>query len=347
MLRIDRNLELFDYYQPGEFKTLEEALQLEEEKFEKSYIALKELCSGTNCSGYRGDLMFTHSGKMCQRWDVKIPHEHPNTPSAKPNAGLEENYCRNPDDEPTIWCYTTDVNTRWEACESDEKSSTYSKVIKLDTKSVTIYASNLQNQKQNSTFKVTVFSSSKEEAKRIAAEKEARRVEAAEEDAKRVAAAREEARFAALDAALALEAAEEEARKVAKEVEAKLAAEQDAELASELPPGFAAKLGFSPDDIEAAKLIVKPAEPTDEPAAEPDAKPTEEDQVKPKLTDPNQKVTILGYQKLDLIPFYEKITYQISGASILFVILSAGAYCYIRSRNSSVPSENVNLQNQD
>ena len=30
---------------------------------------------------------------------------------------LEENYCRNPDGEDTIWCYTTDPNKEWEECE--------------------------------------------------------------------------------------------------------------------------------------------------------------------------------------------------------------------------------------
>jgi len=27
-----------------------------------------------------------------------------------------ENYCRNPDGENTMWCYTTDPDTRWERC---------------------------------------------------------------------------------------------------------------------------------------------------------------------------------------------------------------------------------------
>merc|ERR1711862_487815 len=33
-----------------------------------------------------------------------------------PNAGLEESYCRNPDGEPSNWCYTTDPNKIWDFC---------------------------------------------------------------------------------------------------------------------------------------------------------------------------------------------------------------------------------------
>merc|ERR1712136_383893 len=32
-------------------------------------------------------------------------------------AGLQQNYCRNPDGEDTIWCYTTDEGSRWEYCD--------------------------------------------------------------------------------------------------------------------------------------------------------------------------------------------------------------------------------------
>jgi hypothetical protein len=62
-------------------------------------------------SEYRGCQATTRSGKTCQKWTAQTPHSHGNT-------GLgEHNYCRNPDGESTIWCYTTDPNSRWELCD--------------------------------------------------------------------------------------------------------------------------------------------------------------------------------------------------------------------------------------
>ncbi len=66
---------------------------------------------------YRGTISKTWTGRECQRWDVQAPHRHSRTPSRYPDAGLEENYCRNPDGEPQAWCYTTDGDKRWEYCD--------------------------------------------------------------------------------------------------------------------------------------------------------------------------------------------------------------------------------------
>ncbi|XP_066264356.1 uncharacterized protein [Branchiostoma lanceolatum] len=55
--------------------------------------------------------------RVCQRWDSQTPHSHPHTPQAHPDAGLEENFCRNPDDKERPWCYTTDPALRWSYCD--------------------------------------------------------------------------------------------------------------------------------------------------------------------------------------------------------------------------------------
>ena len=70
----------------------------------------------TKGTDYNGTLNITESGKSCQYWDSNIPHIHPF--SSLFRRYLEgHNYCRNPDgrgEKP--WCYTTDVNQRWEYC---------------------------------------------------------------------------------------------------------------------------------------------------------------------------------------------------------------------------------------
>ena len=65
---------------------------------------------------FRGTLSTTKSGKKCQAWGVQTPHEHSRRPTDYPDAGLENNYCRNPDNQAAPWCYTTDTATRWEYC---------------------------------------------------------------------------------------------------------------------------------------------------------------------------------------------------------------------------------------
>jgi len=68
-------------------------------------------------SGYRGCQSVTVSGRTCQHWTTQTPHRHDRTPENYPNKGLgPHNYCRNPDNENTIWCYTTDASVRWEFC---------------------------------------------------------------------------------------------------------------------------------------------------------------------------------------------------------------------------------------
>ncbi|XP_078687757.1 uncharacterized protein LOC144919944 [Branchiostoma floridae x Branchiostoma belcheri] len=68
-------------------------------------------------ASFRGTVSVTKTGKTCQRWDGQTPHEHDRTPANYRSSGLEQNYCRNPDGESGVWCYTTDPGTRWELCD--------------------------------------------------------------------------------------------------------------------------------------------------------------------------------------------------------------------------------------
>ena len=68
---------------------------------------------------YRGTIAITNSGRDCQYWAAQTPHGHSRTANNYPEFGLEgeHNYCRNPDGQPTAWCYTTDPATAWETCD--------------------------------------------------------------------------------------------------------------------------------------------------------------------------------------------------------------------------------------
>lgn len=71
---------------------------------------------------YRGCLAFSkwrgsYGGFVCQRWDSQTPNAHDRTPENYPDAGLDSNYCRNPDDSWNIWCYNSEgTDPRWNYC---------------------------------------------------------------------------------------------------------------------------------------------------------------------------------------------------------------------------------------
>ncbi|KAI8509876.1 hypothetical protein Bbelb_123040 [Branchiostoma belcheri] len=73
-------------------------------------------CQVGDGATYRGTVSVTKRGKTCQRWDSQTPHGHTRTAANHPASGLEQNYCRNPDGESGVWCYTTDPNTMWDYC---------------------------------------------------------------------------------------------------------------------------------------------------------------------------------------------------------------------------------------
>ncbi|XP_070570506.1 low-density lipoprotein receptor-related protein 2-like isoform X2 [Ptychodera flava] len=71
---------------------------------------------------YRGKVNTTVSGRHCQKWSSQTPHSHNRTDEFYSNTGLgDHSYCRNPDNEAGIWCYTTDPDVRWEFCDAGNR----------------------------------------------------------------------------------------------------------------------------------------------------------------------------------------------------------------------------------
>ncbi|XP_077408148.1 plasminogen [Vanacampus margaritifer] len=79
-------------------------------------VAAETTCATGDGSAYRGTLAVTESGKTCQSWSTQTPHKHNRSPEDYPCKGLDNNFCRNPDNERKPWCYTTETETRWEHC---------------------------------------------------------------------------------------------------------------------------------------------------------------------------------------------------------------------------------------
>ena len=68
---------------------------------------------------YRGCQNRTVLGYTCKEWSSTMHNFDTPTTAKFPNAGLDgtgNNYCRNPDRERTIWCYTTDPNQNFDFC---------------------------------------------------------------------------------------------------------------------------------------------------------------------------------------------------------------------------------------
>ena len=68
--------------------------------------------------GYRGCKAKSKSGKRCRAWKSSSSESGEVTSSKYPGKGLEggHNYCRNPNGETGIWCYTSDSISSKEFC---------------------------------------------------------------------------------------------------------------------------------------------------------------------------------------------------------------------------------------
>lgn len=80
--------------------------------------ACDETLRGTNGADYRGCQEKTITGRSCQKWTAQTPHTHHFSPMStyEPKGLGDHAYCRNPSDEASIWCFTTDPLVRWELC---------------------------------------------------------------------------------------------------------------------------------------------------------------------------------------------------------------------------------------
>ena len=84
--------------------------------------------AGTLDVDYRGCQTTTRSGETCQKWSEQSPHSHDRNAKNFPDKGLgDHNYCRNPDGEPTIWCYTTNPDIRFEFCDPVDSTGNWLK----------------------------------------------------------------------------------------------------------------------------------------------------------------------------------------------------------------------------
>ena len=84
-----------------------------------SDVDCDETLAGENGVEYKGCQTKTRGGHECQAWTAQAPHDHHFTTADFTGETIEAagNKCRNPDNDETIWCYTTDPNQVWEYCD--------------------------------------------------------------------------------------------------------------------------------------------------------------------------------------------------------------------------------------
>ena len=71
-------------------------------------------CKPLDGTAYNGSLSTTSSGKTCQMWNVTNP---PDIQSLGYDYVRGHNYCRDPDGDGLLWCFTTDPATLYDTCD--------------------------------------------------------------------------------------------------------------------------------------------------------------------------------------------------------------------------------------
>nr|XP_006825401.1 PREDICTED: apolipoprotein(a)-like [Saccoglossus kowalevskii] len=80
-------------------------------------VEISECFEAEDGSDYRGIVNITKDGENCSVWIDQTIHYHSRTPRNFPFGGLgDHNYCRNPDGDDGVWCYTTNPEVRWDYC---------------------------------------------------------------------------------------------------------------------------------------------------------------------------------------------------------------------------------------
>ncbi|KAL3882535.1 hypothetical protein ACJMK2_028871 [Sinanodonta woodiana] len=80
-------------------------------------------CSEQDCfiksTEYTGKRSCTSSGRTCQLWTLREPHDHSyfNGPFPDDSPESAANYCRDPDGTGSLWCFTVDTKVRYEYCD--------------------------------------------------------------------------------------------------------------------------------------------------------------------------------------------------------------------------------------
>lgn len=77
---------------------------------------LEGQCISGKGVNYKGNISITKSGRVCQRWRHNYPHPIMREFNVSENPLLQENFCRNPDQQVQPWCYTQDPTVQKEAC---------------------------------------------------------------------------------------------------------------------------------------------------------------------------------------------------------------------------------------
>ena len=93
------------------------AVLAQRRKWDVNRSATAHECYTLNGETYRGHRRTTKSGLRCQQWAQQTPNKHVFDPARYRDAGLEDNFCRNPDGDIAPWCYNGEgTEPRFETC---------------------------------------------------------------------------------------------------------------------------------------------------------------------------------------------------------------------------------------